>query len=127
METADRELIVAAAKAASIAGEWARKASPGRWAQTSGDYVEGFFVKHPRGGYGKLWNPLADDGDAFRLAVSLRLLILPESCGARVAVDCFAPVAGATQATGSDPAAATRRAIVCVAASLAPRMNFASA
>lgn len=62
------------------------------------------------------WNPLTDDGDALRLAVTLKLGVIP-----------FQQDVSATHGLtgrewpepyGSDPNAATRRAIVRAAASL---------
>jgi hypothetical protein len=66
------------------------------------------------------WNPLADDGDAFRLAVKLRLearfLDLDHPAGPpRVT---FHNVAGLVEPAGNDLLAATRRAIVRAAAEI---------
>lgn len=62
-----------------------------------------------------MWNPLTDDGDALRLAVKLVLLVevLPNSV-------TVAPMRGGivNEEHGSDPYAATRRAIVRAAAEL---------
>ena len=70
---------------------------------------------------GKNWNPLTDDGDAFRLIVKLNLLIMPY------------PIDGAVRVTrldqpdtiehfGDDHYAATRRAIVRAAAEIGKEM-----
>ena len=66
------------------------------------------------------WNPLADDGDALRLAVKIgisKTLLLEVGC---VGVDCEFQ-RGNDQASWShdgDPYAATRRAIVLAAAEI---------
>lgn len=57
----DRELLESAARAAGISGTYARMH------QTYGDqWVDGIDAGGPA-----YWNPLADDGDALRLAVKL--------------------------------------------------------
>jgi hypothetical protein len=60
------------------------------------------------------WNPLADDGDALRLAVKLRLTISPGIAEVTISVPgnlgCLVVAFDA-----EDPLAATRRAIVCAA------------
>lgn len=70
------------------------------------------------------WNPLADDGDALRLAVRLRLSVIqqrtfagptPVSAAAGFCRDDFDLTS--TPYNG-DPFAATRRAIVCAAAEI---------
>ena len=63
------------------------------------------------------WTPLTDDGDALRLAVQLRLDILHEYSKQVRAVfaDSFADP---FELYGDDPFAATRRAIVRMAAAL---------
>ena len=75
--------------------------------------------------YGRLWNPLTDDGDALRLAVKLRITITYRGNAA----DCFAVPEEPAKAwpnhvqpwdgDAGDDAAATRRAIVRAAAALA--------
>jgi hypothetical protein len=61
------------------------------------------------------WNPLEDDGDALRLAVKLKLFFGPNFDG-DLAV-CFGDDGkNITESFGSDPCAATRRAIVRAAA-----------
>ena len=97
----DRELLEFAAKAAGpdIFGE------PGLWfRRLAGSHVTG-------------WNPLTDDGDAFRLVVKLGLSLGPSFDG-ELAV-CFARQgADITEEYGSDPTAATRRSIVRAAAAI---------
>ena len=60
------------------------------------------------------WNPLADDGDALRLAVRLR--ITPHIDGNLT--DAESTAGFATEAHLDDPYAATRRAIVRAAAEI---------
>ena len=63
----------------------------------------------------KLWNPLTDDGDAFRLAVKLRISV------EQMAMEVIAYPADGTCAIepNDDRYAATRRAIVRAAAAIA--------
>lgn len=65
---------------------------------------------------GREWNPLADDGDALRLAVKLGLEIRPDSDSKTVT----AAAAGAWEEMpwDGDATAATRRAIVRAAAEI---------
>jgi hypothetical protein len=73
------------------------------------------------------WNPLTDDGDALRLAV--KLWIVPEvykpdnDAIAHIDADLF-PDAGSSprECLGSDPYAATRRAITRAAAEIGKTM-----
>jgi hypothetical protein len=123
MET-DRELLERAAKAAGMDGQWCEfhGMDVGQDAYGIGDPCV-----HRWGD--KLWNPLTDDGDALRLAVKLGLGLMFIPTNARgdepftnvcrsvsedKLVDCY-------EGHGSDPFAATRRAIVRAAASLAPK------
>jgi hypothetical protein len=67
------------------------------------------------------WNPLTDDGDALRLAVKLRLEILPlEGGGVDVQRTTEQEPFGELLASeiSTDPYAATRRAIVRAAAAI---------
>ncbi len=89
----DRELLERAAKAAGMATAWVD------------DF--GVFCKGMDGG--QRWNPLTDDGDAFRLAVALHIPI----------EGMIAFVAERESDWQTAPYAATRRAIVRAAASLA--------
>ena len=72
------------------------------------------------------WNPLADDGDALRLAAALRLRIYPgkhhgDGCTAE---SQLAGVAGCTCfLDDGDMARQMRRAITCVAAEIGRRMK----
>lgn len=111
----DRELLEAAAKAAGIdvwsGSGWQsdtlfrRPAKPDATGVVSG--VE--------------WNPLADDGDAFRLAVALQFTVrcYAGSTVAQTTVPA-GPAVYIEETNHTDPAAATRRAIVRAAASMVP-------
>jgi hypothetical protein len=72
------------------------------------------------------WAPLTDDGDALRLAVKLRLDIELSIGEDIMAVDHWDAVneryVTDMEATGEDPYAATRRAIVCAAAAIGKAM-----
>ena len=97
----DRELLERAAKAAGVQGSW----MPG----------DNFLLA----GGGPYWAPLDDDGAALRLAVRLSLDIFTnDGDGGHTSVgggtDVFVQ-----EKHGTDPLAATRRAIVRAAAALA--------
>ena len=64
------------------------------------------------------WNPLSNDGDAFRLAVKLRMNVFHAGISAH-AMDEEGDVE-AKEGHERDPYAATRRAIVRAAAAMAP-------
>ena len=98
----DREMLELAAKAAGIA-----------WSQEYQCYlgepdVNGVSVK---------WLPLTDDGDALRLAVKLELDVMFASVRS---VDDDVNI---TIEAGTDPYAATRRAIVRAAAEIGRNME----
>lgn len=108
----DRELLEMAAKAAGIAGE----------------YRAGLGICPPE--LSQLhkfwWNPLIDDGDALRLAVSLKMEVYHGWDGGHSA---YASVPQEDSRTVfcvephmSDPCAATRRAIVLAAAEIGRAM-----
>jgi hypothetical protein len=61
------------------------------------------------------WNPLTDDGDALRLAVKLNLVVLSDQTGISTANGMHQR---AKELHGSDPYAATRRAITRAAAEI---------
>ena len=64
------------------------------------------------------WNPLTNDGDAFRLAVKLHLhLQIDDTELGEVFAFCEVP-SEISELTGSDPYHATRRAIVRAAAEI---------
>jgi hypothetical protein len=109
----DRELLEAAAMAAKLDDGWQHIFQD--WDGPTGDNWD--------------WNPLTDDGDALRLAVKLGIsaLIFPACVSAKWLQNNF-PVTFYGQAppwqdisAGQDPYAATRRAIVRAAASMATK------
>lgn len=118
----DRELLELAAKAAGIKARWFKVNKykteilrTGPASMHSGTiYVFGTHHTKP-------WNPLTDDGDAFRLAVMLNLTIGVESDAQAVwwAGDSLEDV---NEPLGSDPFAAMRRAIVRAAAAIGEAM-----
>jgi len=97
----DRELLELAAKAAGIGNYWRHVDDLYQWEQ--GSYIIN-------------WNPLTDDGDALRLAVSLEIEIISSE---KYRVSC-ADTKETSHAVRheSDPYAATRRAIVRAAAEI---------
>lgn len=108
----DRELLELAAKAAGLT-VW-----PGKWPQDEMIFV----ATTDTSGVvtGVAWNPLADDGDALRLAVKLRLEIGLSVDGCVYAFRRHS--AGHHEPMGGTPEmayAATRRSIVRAAAQLA--------
>ena len=66
------------------------------------------------------WNPLADDGDALRLAVKLNLVVLSDQTGISTANGMHQR---AKELHGTDPLAATRRAITRAAAEIGRSMK----
>ena len=69
------------------------------------------------------WNPLTDDGDALRLAVKLGLGVSVPLGYKRTDVVAFSDSRiNAIESHGSDPLAATRRAIVRAAAEIGRQM-----
>jgi hypothetical protein len=104
----DREMLELAAKAAGLRL----------------DELDGRIVRREIDGQPVYWNPLIDDRDAMRLAVKLRLelrfLDMDHTIGPpRVT---FHNVAGLVELIGTDPYAATRRAIVRAAAEIGRNM-----
>lgn len=100
----DKQLLERAARAAGI------EASPGA--------MTGKLVIH---GTSRIWNPLEDDADAFRLMVQLKLDV--EWCASgRVSAYRHANANGhcftAIESSREDRSAATRRAIVRAAAAI---------
>lgn len=93
----DSELLALAAKAAGLAPA------------SDGIVYAGFGSRE--------WNPLTDDGDALRMAVKLRLLILPNTSGTVITVDGYTEIQEASERCG-DPYVATRRAIVRAASEI---------
>ncbi|RON17935.1 hypothetical protein BK660_21845 [Pseudomonas brassicacearum] len=103
----DRELLELAAKAAGLELDWDVPDGASPWVITgAGD----------ERGPGACWNPLDDDGDAFRLAVDLRIYTAPGPGSTCEAVTNF----GWVCAVGAmNRAEAMRRAIVEAAVSVA--------
>jgi hypothetical protein len=110
----DRELLEAAAKAAGIDAEWHSDDDADFYAEHEGMFLKG--ARSPDNN--KYWNPLTDDGDAFRLAVKLGLNIMQQPDCAEPWVDICGPDVEADELYGNDPYAATRRAIVRAAAEI---------
>jgi hypothetical protein len=107
----DRELLEAAAKAAGFANYTMR-----------GDSV---FVETgaARGDAGYYWNPLTNSGDAFELAVKLRLTINCSYDDVAICGQEFTQKEVFIERNGEDPLAATRRAIVRAAAAIGKEMK----
>ena len=106
----DRELLELAAKAAGIELVWHNFSNvPSLFKGLSSDEV---------------WNPLTDDGDALRLAVKLRIEIIPDLQVNEVLTAFMVGSYGYNTAEeiGTDPLAATRRAIVRAAAEIGRQM-----
>lgn len=109
--TNDRELLEAAAKAAgyNVTGSYGDGGADGFW-----------LTLEPRPfDENTGWNPLADDGDALRLAVKLRLRIdIDDEAGTVFVSRPWNADAEAEEALFGDPYAMVRRAIVRAAAAL---------
>ena len=72
------------------------------------------------------WNPLTDDGDALRLAVALRLRVGTDGQSLYSSIQCWRPhhdTPYVAELEGTDPYAATRRAIVRAAAEIGSNMK----
>ncbi len=107
----DQQLLEAAAKAAGLAVEsWI--AWGGAWA---------YHREAPANEEGEFpifrWDPLEDDGDAFRLAVKLRMDVVQFTIAVRVSAPQLPD--DYYLAHDADPLAATRRAVVRAAAAMA--------
>lgn len=105
----DRELLERAAAAAGIKLQW-----PVAW----GGKMSLFDISDEENH--KLWNPLSDDGDAFRLAVKMSFQVLivqgPDGDITWVRAPEELDIEGPSERHGTDACAATRRAIVRAAA-----------
>jgi hypothetical protein len=66
----------------------------------------------------EVWNPIDDDGDALRLAVALGISVSQEKRNGCVFCDANEGKVTADEEFGTDPYAATRRAIVRAAAEI---------
>ena len=112
----DRELLELAAKAAGI-----EVVGFANRLLVLPNYEGSFVIRHPRGGDVE-WNPLADDGDALRLAVKLGMNVWCDPaavCMAEVLKTCLPRQ---SESAKPDPYAATRRAIVRAAAEVGKAM-----
>ena len=108
----DRELLEDAAKAAGLTVHAKHQTS--RDACGAGDV--GLWISNES----PCWNPITDDGDAFRLMVKLQLRVIPpeDEFGLDRASVRIAGVRDLVDAFDADPLAATRRAIVRAAAEI---------
>lgn len=107
----DREMLELAAKAAGYDFRW------GDIERFGNDFVDCTDLAYIVDGASLVyWDPLADDGDALRLAVKLRLEFewWKNGISANHASTPVMPI----EHVGDDPCAATRRAIVRAAAEL---------
>ena len=106
----DRELLEMAAKAAGI--------------KVKGIYEDEdtLQIKPGPGMPPARWNPLADDGDALRLAVKLRINVELTARTVLCATDGTDPSEAVLDLLGDDPYAATRRAIVRASAEIGKAM-----
>jgi hypothetical protein len=102
MNKTDRELLQAAAKAAGYSV-----------ARLSDDDSALCLV-----GVQQAWNPLTDDGEAFRLSVQLQLDVVRFLSLVRVDYQVGREYFETIEVNGVDPYAATRRAIVRAAAEI---------
>lgn len=100
--------------------ELAAKACGGQLVGTTAGYpYRGHFSPHPA----EPWNPLADDGDALRLAVKLSMRVYIDGAGGddvtSVAQDELNSLGHTVhEPHANDPLTATRRAIVRAAAAI---------
>ena len=121
----DRELLELAAKAAGISLDFSVR----------GDFPP--YYINERGGHSS-WNPLTDDGDALRLAVKLGIKVMPypvfeyEKHSVLASRRWWAPPDDddntyigpeVVEVYGTDPLAATRRAIVRAAAEIGKTLD----
>ena len=110
----DRELLELAAKAVGITG---------KYGHAPDDYyykgnTEGILTTLPDGQL-YVWNPLMDDGDAFRLEVKLNVKLVIGGKGFKdFTTWVHAGMSTCEEYFNDDPLAATRRAIVRTAAEI---------
>lgn len=113
----DKELLLLAAKAVGIDGEW-RDDYTGDYYYTGNTYG---IMYLPDDDNWTIWNPLTDDGDALRLAVRLNMLIDPNN-GHVTTCTATGGFAEAEECTSECKYAATRRAIVRAAAAIGAKL-----
>ena len=119
----DRELLELAAKAAGIRLR--------RYEAETANITAYFVIEVTKDTHGDIWNPLADDGDALRLAVKLGISVLqfPACIGTKWPQNGLpARLIGFDPphediSSGQDVLAATRRAIVRAAAEIGRAMK----
>lgn len=115
----DRELLELAAKAAGIEIKGWSDDRP--YTSSKSSFGNGFVSWNP-----VFWNPLADDGDALRLAVNLGMNIVRGYFAVTAEIPPEAendPGVSEDWPYADDPYAATRRAIVRAAAEIGQRIN----
>lgn len=112
----DRELLEAAARAAGFPCKgWCLPGArtDGWWGMYTGSDDDWSYTR---------WNPLADDGDALRLAAQLRLTVGDDDQSVRSMAFAYArhrqDLSRCYEPSQNDPAAAYRRAIVRAAAEI---------
>jgi hypothetical protein len=116
----DRELLQLAAKAAGLFEEWPAPDYDIQW--------NGYGLWCSGMGRGELWCPHIDDGDALRLAVKLDLEVIPSGAWVGASNNELAALVqngcgiDAVEEHAGDPYAATRRAILRVAAEIGKAM-----
>lgn len=116
----DRELLELAAKAAGID---LKPMQINNVREQGDDRFVGYMTDPEQWSRG-WFNPLVDDGDALRLAVKLNLGIsIPVHKTVRADVICFLDSSVNSREENGDPYAATRRAIVRVAAEIGKQMG----
>ncbi|WP_186076189.1 hypothetical protein [Burkholderia gladioli] len=105
----DQELLRLAAKAAGA--EWTdyQRGTPNHWHIERAD------------GVWREWNPLNDDGDALRLAVKLRLDLMPDAHSQEASTRSYSVCV--EESNGDDPCAALRSAITRAAAEIGARIT----
>lgn len=112
----DRELTELAAKAAGYRIEWVST-------RLDDNFTARIRNENPYWFNWPAWNPIDDDGDAFRLAVKLKMDV---TVGQSVKVVCATNDYGASRVVlplADDPCAATRRAIVEAAAEIGKKID----
>jgi hypothetical protein len=112
----DHELLQYAAKAAGYEKDWQWNVY---WLSSAGGSVKIDNSWHK-------WNPLTDDGDAFRLAVKLGLRVGTDGQSLYPHIECWRShydTPRVFETCGEDPYAATRRAIVRAAAEIGRSMG----
>lgn len=115
-----RKLLELAAKAAEMSGQWDEK-------------DDGWFISNDEGGWLSYirWDPLENNAQAFKLMVKLNLYIFhrwtyapgEDTPYANVVVNNAEQTVPSGEIKGSDPYAATRRAIVRAAAEIGKGMK----